>query len=89
MLKIPGIGERLAHSIINQKILSRAEEEVLFLDKHNAKIKCNISADGDKVYHMPGDRLYNVTKIDKSKGEMYVRTETEALENGFRRSKVR
>jgi len=65
---------------------------ILFLIDHlsrGKKIKCNIQKDGDKVYHVPGDRLYNITKIDESKGEMYTRTETEALENGFRRSKVR
>jgi hypothetical protein len=53
------------------------------------KIKCNISSNGDKIYHLPGDRLYNVTKIDKTKGEFYAYTETEAMEKGFTRSKVR
>jgi micrococcal nuclease len=53
------------------------------------RIKCNIQADGDKVYHLPGDKFYAVTKIDKTKGEFYAWTETEALENGFRRTKVK
>jgi hypothetical protein len=60
-----------------------------FMDGDSKRIKCNIQKDGDKVYHIKGDKLYNVTKIDKSKGEFYARTETEALEKGFRRSKVR
>jgi hypothetical protein len=38
---------------------------------------------------MPSDRLYNSVKIDYSKGEMYVLTETEALTEGFRRSKIK
>ncbi|NVO02276.1 MAG: DNA-protecting protein DprA [Bacteroidetes bacterium] len=35
LLKIPGIGEIVANSVIKQKVLARAEEEVLFIEKHN------------------------------------------------------
>lgn len=52
------------------------------------KIKCNINSKGDRIYHIPTDRLYHAVKIDKSKGEMMVYTETEALTQGFRRSSV-
>lgn len=53
------------------------------------KIKCNISSSGKKIYHLPGDRLYKVTKVDTEKGEMWAHTQTEAMENGFQRSEVR
>ena len=35
LLKIPGIGEIVANSVIKQKVLARAEEEILFIEKHN------------------------------------------------------
>jgi hypothetical protein len=54
-----------------------------------ARIKCNISKNGEKIYHLPTDKLYNVTKIDPKKGEMYCVTEEEAIVKGFARSKVR
>jgi hypothetical protein len=60
-----------------------------FMMEEDKRIKCNVSQSGEKIYHLKGDRLYNTVKIDKSKGEFYARTETEALEKGFRRSKVR
>lgn len=34
LTKIPGIGEILAHEIINQKVLEKAEKEVDFITKH-------------------------------------------------------
>ncbi len=51
------------------------------------KIKGNISSNGDKIYHMPGQQFYNVTEIDTSKGERYFCTKGEAEQAGFRPSK--
>lgn len=52
-------------------------------------IKCNINYDKfgirTKIYHLPFDQKYDVTKIDK-KGEFYAMTVREAEEAGFRRS---
>ena len=62
---------------------------IFLIFKGRPKIKGNISSNGDKIYHLPDDRLYCATKIDKDKGERYFWTETEAMENGFTRSKVR
>jgi hypothetical protein len=53
------------------------------------KIKCNISGTGKKIYHLPGDKLYEITKIDASKGEMLVDTEHDAIKMGFKRSKFK
>ena len=33
--KIPGIGEKLVSSILNHNVLQRAEEEIVFIEKHN------------------------------------------------------
>jgi len=35
LLKIPGIGEYLATSLLNQEVFDRAEKEIIFLQKHN------------------------------------------------------
>lgn len=48
-------------------------------------IKCNVGKDGERIYHLPFDQLYDYTKIDK-KGEFWVGTVAEAEEKGFRRA---
>lgn len=54
----------------------------------SCKIKGNISSSGERIYHLPGQRFYNVTKIDTSKGERWFCTETQARNAGWRKSKV-
>jgi len=49
-------------------------------------IKGNISSNGDKIYHMPGQHFYEVTQIDLSKGEKYFCSREEAEQAGFRAS---
>lgn len=52
-------------------------------------IKCNIGRDSDgfatKIYHLPFNQQYDVTKIDKP-GEFYALTVKEAERAGFRRA---
>ncbi len=48
-------------------------------------IKCNISADGRKIYHLPFDQQYYRTEIKKP-GEFYAWTVKEAVDAGFRRA---
>lgn len=48
-------------------------------------IKCNVSANGDKIYHLPFDLQYDKTRI-KNKGEFYASTVIEAEKKGFRRA---
>jgi hypothetical protein len=40
------------------------------------------------IYHMPGQRFYDKTDIDPSKGERWFCTEDEAIGAGWRKSKV-
>lgn len=49
-------------------------------------IKGNISRNG-RIYHVPGGKYYERTKINQSKGEQYFCTEAEAAAAGWRRSK--
>lgn len=57
-------------------------------DSANCVIKGNINNKGEKIYHMPGQKYYNQTKINTSQGERYFCTEQEAINAGWRKSKV-
>ncbi|MBS3651942.1 thermonuclease family protein [Pseudaminobacter sp. 19-2017] len=52
------------------------------------QIKGNISDKGERIYHMPGQRYYDRTKIDPAKGERMFCSEGEARAAGWRRSKI-
>lgn len=54
------------------------------LDKYPL-IKCNIGTNGDKIYHLSFDQLYDKTVV-KNKGEFYASTVKEAEDKGFRRA---
>lgn len=47
-------------------------------------IKGNISSKGEKIYHVPGGRSYNATKISQSKGERWFCSTSEAESAGWR-----
>ncbi|MDO8615560.1 MAG: thermonuclease family protein [Dehalococcoidia bacterium] len=49
-------------------------------------IKGNISADGERIYHLPGGAFYDQTQIDEAAGERWFCTEVEAVAAGWRRS---
>ena len=50
-------------------------------------IKGNISQDGSRIYHVPGGRYYERTRINRSKGERWFCSEAEARAAGWRRSR--
>jgi hypothetical protein len=50
-------------------------------------IKCNVSVkDGTKIYHLPFDQQYDVTKINPKFGEFFCMNVQEAEKKGFRRA---
>ena len=49
-------------------------------------IKCNISKNGEKIYHLPFDQQYDRVQITPSTGEFYAYTVKEAENKGFRRA---
>lgn len=49
-------------------------------------IKGNISSKGARIYHVPGGRWYDRTKIDEAKGERFFCSEADATAAGWRRS---
>jgi len=56
-------------------------------DPGECRIKGNVSSLGERIYHLPGGRYYDQTKIDESNGERWFCTETEAQAAGWRRSR--
>ncbi len=54
----------------------------------NCVIKGNISMSGERIYHVPGQRYYDVTRIEPANGERWFCREAEARAAGWRRSKV-
>ncbi len=49
-------------------------------------VKCNISLNGERIYHLPMDQQYDRVKLS-SNGEFYAWTVQEAENAGFRRAK--
>lgn len=49
-------------------------------------IKGNISASGEKIYHLPGCGSYAKTQIDEGRGERWFCSESEAQTAGWRRA---
>ncbi len=50
-------------------------------------IKGNISRDGKRIYHLPGQAWYDKTRIDPGKGERWFCSEAEARGAGWRRAR--
>ena len=51
-------------------------------------MKGNISASGEKIYHVPSGPDYEQTTINEEKGEKWFCTEQEAIDAGWRISKL-
>jgi micrococcal nuclease len=49
-------------------------------------IKGNISSEGEKIYHVPGGKFYEVTVVDEASGEVWFCTESDAIAAGWRKS---
>ena len=56
------------------------------LAANSCQIKGNINRSGDRIYHVPGGRYYDQTKIDEANGERWFCSEDEAAKAGWRRS---
>ncbi|MRX35343.1 thermonuclease family protein [Aminobacter sp. MDW-2] len=50
----------------------------------SCRIKGNIAAEGDRIYHMPDQKFYAKTKVTASKGERWFCSEVEAQQAGWR-----
>ena len=54
----------------------------------NCVIKGNINTQGERIYHVPGQKYYDDTRISASHGERWFCSEEEARAAGWRRSRV-
>nr|WP_240549456.1 hypothetical protein [Devosia salina] len=54
----------------------------------DCNIKGNVSTQGERIYHVPGQKYYDDTRISRSHGERWFCSEEEARAAGWRRSKV-
>ncbi|MGY3439173.1 thermonuclease family protein [Marinovum sp. KMM 9879] len=52
------------------------------------RIKGNISSKGVRIYHVPGQKYYEKTRISPRKGERWFCSETEARQAGWRKSRI-
>lgn len=59
--------------------------EYFSLDKGYPMIKCNVGKQGEKIYHLPFDQMYDKVKIS-GEDEFYAKTVEEAEKKGFRRA---
>ena len=71
------------HAVEVAKTLG-VEVRYIPMEKNYRIIKCNIN-NGSKIYHLPIDQMYDLTKIYKP-GECYVATVKDAEARGFRRA---
>ena len=51
------------------------------------RIKGNVSAEGERIYHVAGQRHYGATVISEAKGERWFCSEAEARAAGWRRAR--
>lgn len=51
-------------------------------------IKGNVSTRGERIYHVPGQKYYQETRISASHGERWFCSEDEARAAGWRKSRV-
>lgn len=59
------------------------------LSRGNCAIKGNISINtGERIYHVPGQKYYQETRISPQHGERWFCSESEARSAGWRRSRV-
>lgn len=57
-------------------------------DGGECNIKGNVSTRGERIYHLPGQKYYDETRISPSHGERWFCSEEEAKAAGWRRSRV-
>jgi hypothetical protein len=63
----------------------RSPQSLLAAISPSCKIRGNISqATGERIYHVPGQEFYSVTRIHPSHGERWFCSEAEAQQAGWR-----
>ena len=63
---------------------ARAAETRAAAEAGGCRVKGNISATGEKIYHLPGSATYAKVRISTAKGERWFCDETAAVAAGWR-----
>jgi endonuclease YncB( thermonuclease family) len=66
---------------------ARAAETRAAAEAGECRVKGNISAKGEKIYHLPGSAIYPKVRISTAKGERWFCDETAAIAAGWRGAK--
>ncbi len=76
------------NGLLSTELLPTEMPELPNLLKANCFIKGNISINtGQRIYHVPGQRLYAETQISPRRGERWFCSEAEARAAGWRRAR--
>ena len=62
----------------------KGERLIASLPPGECAIKGNINRDGERIYHVPGGRGYEATRINPKRGERWFCTADDAREAGWR-----
>ena len=74
--------------VISAGLLAVLLGQSAFAQSGECNIKGNVSTQGERIYHVPGQKYYDDTRISASHGERWFCSEEEARAAGWRRSKV-
>ncbi|WP_414550441.1 hypothetical protein [Anabaena sp. CCY 0017] len=71
---------------------SSSHSLITSIKKSEKNLECNIKGNisvktGSKIYHLPGMKYYESTVINPARGERWFCTESEAIANGWRKSR--
>jgi endonuclease YncB( thermonuclease family) len=80
-------GTMVAPSEFRQEAAGQSAAASQQADRQDCRIKGNISASGERIYHVPGGAFYKRTRVDPAYGERWFCTEDEAIAAGWRRSR--
>ena len=75
-------------ALVAVSLLTLSAASVPANESDGCNIKGNVSTRGERIYHVPGQRYYNATRISASHGERWFCSEAEARAAGWRRSRV-
>ncbi len=67
-------------------VAAPALADVAGIASEKCAIKGNINAKGKRIYHLPGGKWYDRTRIDPAKGERWFCSEAEARAAGWRKA---
>lgn len=73
---------------ITEEEAPAAERSFTLITGNDCRIKGNIAANGERIYHLPTQKYYTQTTINRLAGERWFCSEAEARKAGWRRSKV-